>query len=149
MTDGPRLTADQIIERLEPSLSPWRRVRALTALLAGAAGTVFVCALWWTEPGPLPGRTHLAFAALTAFCLAWACYGGWLSTRRTPLFARDRVIAGWIALAAALLTTALVAAVATGALALGLAFVAASAVLTGQAHARRARLLRLKRDLGG
>ncbi|MFI6922971.1 hypothetical protein ACIBIZ_23710 [Nonomuraea spiralis] len=149
MTDEPRLTADEIIQRLEATLSPWRRVRALTALLAGAAGAVFVSALWWTEPGPLPGRTQLAFAAFTAFCLAWACYGAWLSTRGTPLFARDRVIAGWIALAAALLTTALVAAVAAGALVFGLAFVVVAAVLTVRAHTTRARLLRLKRDLGG
>ncbi|NUS01526.1 MAG: hypothetical protein HOV97_03070 [Nonomuraea sp.] len=149
MTDEPRLTADELIERLEPALSPWRRVRALTALIAGAAGTVFVSALWWTESGPLPVRTHLAFAGLTVFCLAWACYGGWLSTRRTPLFATDRVIAGWIAVAAALATTALLAAVAVGALALGLTFVAAAAALTVRAHADRARLLRLKRDLGG
>ncbi|NUR87394.1 MAG: hypothetical protein HOY71_25215, partial [Nonomuraea sp.] len=138
MTDEPRMTADELLERLEPALSPWRRVRALTALLTGISGTIFVSALWWTEPGPLPGRTHLAFAVLTAFCLAWACYGGWLSTRRTPLFATDRVIAGWIALAAALATTALLAAVAAGALVLGLTFVAVAAVLTVRAHAGRA-----------
>lgn len=46
-------------------------------------------------------------------------------------------------------TDRLLAAVAAGAPALGLTFVAAAAALTVRAHADRARLLRLKRDLGG
>ncbi|TDD18725.1 transmembrane transport protein [Nonomuraea diastatica] len=91
--EGPRLSAKEMIEWLEPSLSPWRRVRAVAALLAGLGGVVFVATLWWSEPGPLPGRTHLAFAVLTVFCLAWAGYGAWLLTRRVPLFATDQVIA--------------------------------------------------------
>ncbi|MEW1847996.1 hypothetical protein AB0392_59415 [Nonomuraea angiospora] len=67
---------------------------------------------WWSEPGPLPGRTHLAFGMLTVFCLAWAGYGGRLVTRRVPLFAADRVIAAWLGLAASLTTTGVLAAVA-------------------------------------
>jgi hypothetical protein len=150
--DEPRLSAEEMIARLEPSLSPWRRVRGVATLVAGAAGTVFVTALWWSEPGPLPGRTQLAFALFTVFCLAWACYGAWLLARRAPLFATDRVIAGWLALAASIATTTLVAAVTPqpmAGLAGGGAFVVVSAVLTVQAHARRAALLRRKRELTG
>jgi membrane associated rhomboid family serine protease len=154
--EGPRLSAQEMIERLEPSLSRWRRVRAVAALLAGLAGTVFVAALWWSEPGPLPGRTHLAFGLFTMFCLAWASYGGWLLTRRVPLFATDRVIAAWIAVAASAATTAVLAGVAaqrsTGvgfALGIGGLFVAAALVLAVRAHARRAMLLRRLRELSG
>ncbi|MEU0569491.1 hypothetical protein ABZ297_29515 [Nonomuraea sp. NPDC005983] len=109
--EEPRLSAREMIERLEPSLSLSKRVRAVVALVAGLAGTVFVAALWWSEPGPLPGRTHLAFGLFTVFCLAWAGYGGWLLTRRVPLFATDRVIAAWIAVTASVATTATLGAV--------------------------------------
>ncbi|MEO3793385.1 hypothetical protein ABGB14_24500 [Nonomuraea sp. B10E15] len=152
--EGPRLSAEELIERLESPLSPWRRVRAVAALLAGLAGVVFVTALWWSEPGQVPGRTHLAFAVLAVFCLAWAGYGTWLLTRRVPLFATDRVIAAWIALSASLVTTAGLAGIATQrdagpgtALATGGALVAVSLVLVVRAHARRAALLRRKREL--
>ncbi|MFG3441447.1 hypothetical protein ACGF0J_29740 [Nonomuraea sp. NPDC047897] len=154
--ERPRLSAREMIERLEPSLSPWRRVRALVALLAGLTGVVFVTGLWWTEPGPLPDRTHLAFALFTGCCLAWTGYGCWLLTRRVPLFATDRVVAAWIGVTASAATTALVAAVAlqrgTGpgpALAVGGLFVAAALVLAVRAHARRTALLRRLRELTG
>ena len=154
--EEPGLSAQEMIERLEPVLSPWRRVRALTALLTGTAGAVFVVALWTSEPTPLPGRTQSAFAVLTVFCLAWAGYGCWLLTRRVPLFAADRVIAAWIALVASLVTTVGLAVVAvqrgTGlgaASVVGGLFVAASSVLLVRASARRAELLRRKRELTG
>ncbi|MFI6295709.1 hypothetical protein ACIBEJ_29220 [Nonomuraea sp. NPDC050790] len=156
MTDEPRLSAQDMIEHLAPVLSPRVRVRAVTMLLAGVAGAVFVGTLWWSEPGPLPGRTHVAFALFTIFCLAWAAYGGWLLTRRVPLFATDRVIAAWIGLAASLATTALVTVVAvqrgTGAglaLAVGGLFVAVALALALRAHARRAALLRRMHELAG
>jgi hypothetical protein len=154
--EEPRLSAQEMIERLDSSLSPWRRVRAVAALLAGLAGAVFVTALWWSEPGPLPGRTHVAFALFTVFCLAWVGYGAWLLTRRVPLFATDRVIAAWIALTASLTTTVGVAGIAVqrgislgAALAVGGVFVAASLVLIVRAHGRRAELLRRKQELSG
>ncbi|MBP2704229.1 hypothetical protein JOL79_10445 [Microbispora sp. RL4-1S] len=156
MNEEPRLSAQDMIERLEPALSPMTRIRAVAALLAGLAGAVFVGTLWWSEPGPLPGRTQLAFAVFTVFCLAWAGYGGWLLTRRAALFATDRVIAAWIGLVASLTTTGIVTAVAvrrgtgTGpALAVGGLFVAVALVLTVRAHARRAALLRRVRELTG
>ncbi|MEU4518960.1 hypothetical protein AB0F52_09600 [Amycolatopsis sp. NPDC024027] len=51
----------------------------------------------------LPPRTKVAFAVLVAVGLAWAAFGAWAVTRRAPLFARDRVIAGWLGLTAWLL----------------------------------------------
>ncbi|MGW5264818.1 hypothetical protein ACWEQG_27900 [Microbispora sp. NPDC004025] len=156
MNNEPRQSAQDMIERLAPVLSLRTRIRAVTALLAGVAGAVFVSTLWWSEPGPLPGRTRLAFASLTVFCLAWAGYGGWLLTRRVPLFAADRVIAAWIGLAASLATTAIVTVVAvqrgTGAwlaLAVGGLFAAVAVVLVVRAHLRRAALLRRRHELTG
>ncbi|MFC4009139.1 hypothetical protein ACFOY2_18040 [Nonomuraea purpurea] len=154
--EEPRLSAREMIERLDSSLSPGRRVRAVAALLAGLAGAVFVAALWWTEPGPLPGRTHLAFALFTVFCLAWSGYGGWLLTRRVPLFATDRVIAAWIGLAASLTTTTVLAVVAAqrdtglgGTLLVGGLFAGMALVLAVRARTRRAALLRRVRELTG
>jgi hypothetical protein len=156
MTDEPRLSAQQLIERLQPALSPWARVRAVTALVVGLAGAAFVAALWWTEPGPLPSRTQWAFALFTVFCLAWACYGTWLLSRRVPLFAAEHVVAAWLGLAAAIGTTALVVTVAVqrgahpvGVPAIGVLVVALPAVLLVRARARRAALLRRKRELAG
>ncbi|MFF5208346.1 hypothetical protein [Streptosporangium sp. NPDC000396] len=143
-----------MIGRLSPILSPRRRIRAVAALLTGLTGSIFVTALWSTEPGPLPGRTHLAFALLTLFCLAWTGYGAWAITRRAPLFALDRVIAAWLALAAALLMTVVMVVIAatrgTGVfpiLAVNAVFVVVAVVLAVRAHARRAALLRRKREL--
>ncbi|MFC3982584.1 hypothetical protein [Streptosporangium jomthongense] len=154
--EEPRMSARETIEGLESALSKGRRMRAVTALLAGSVGTAFVGALWLGEPGPLPGRTRLAFAVFTVCCVAWAGYGGWLVTRRVPLFAVDRVIAAWIGLAAAVATTAVlvVAAVQRGggagaALAVGGVFVAVALALAVRAHARRAALLRRVRELTG
>lgn len=150
----PRVTADELIARLSPVLSPWRRFGGLAALLGGLSGAGLLASLWATEPGPLPDRTHLAFALLTLLCLAWTGYGAWVLTRRTPLFALDRVVAGWLALAASTLTTVVMAVVAVlrdtlpfPALGAGAAFVAVAVTLTARAHRRRAALLRRKREL--
>jgi hypothetical protein len=155
MSDEPGMSAEEMIGRLEGALSPWRKAGGVVALIAGVAGAIFVVLLWATEPGPLPGHTQLAFALLTGFCLAWAGYGGWVIARRVPLFALDRVIAGWLAVAASTVTTALVVAVAAGrgagvipAVVGGIAFIAVSAVVTVRAHAVRAALLRRRRELG-
>ncbi|SEU47074.1 hypothetical protein [Nonomuraea wenchangensis] len=156
MNDEPNLSAEELIGRLSPVLSPWRRLRGVAALVGGLAGAVCAGSLWATEPAALPGRTRLAFAVFTLVCLAWAGYGAWLVTRRTPLLALDRVIAGWFALAASIATTVVivVAAVQRGAglapaLATGAVVTAVSAVLVVRAHVRRAALLRRKRELTG
>ncbi|GGK78428.1 hypothetical protein Sme01_22900 [Sphaerisporangium melleum] len=152
--DEPWLSAEEMIGRLSGVLSPWQRIRGAVALLAGVAGAVFIGSLWATEPGPLPVGTRLAFAGLAVFCLAWAGYGGWLVTRRVPLFAADQVYAGRLALVASTLTMALTVALTvqrgTGVLAavlLGALFVALAATLTVRAHRTRAALLRRRREL--
>ncbi|MFI0419427.1 hypothetical protein [Spongiactinospora sp. 9N601] len=154
MTDEPRLSAQDMIEHLTPVLSPRTRIRAVTALVAGTTGAAFTGALWWSEPGPLPGHTHLAFAMFTTFCLAWAGYGGWLLTRRVPLFATDRLIAAWLALTASITTTAVLTTVAAQrdtatwpVLTVGGVFITTSLLLTVRAHLRRAALVRRLHEL--
>ncbi|WP_283136220.1 hypothetical protein [Rhizohabitans arisaemae] len=154
MNDDPRLSADELIRRLRGTLSPWRRLRGAVALVAGLTGAAFIGLLWATEPGPLPGRLHLAFGMFTVVCLTWAGYGAWAVTRGAPLYAMDRVIAAWLALTASTATTALLTVIAlrrdsglTATLTVGIAFIAASAASLVRAHTRRTALLRRIREL--
>lgn len=136
-----------MLARLSGALSPWRRVRVVWALVAGVAGAVFAGSLWATEPGPLPVRTNLAFAAITAFCVAWAVYGAWAINRRTALLAVDRVIAAWIAMGASVVTTALLAFAAPQAIVVGIIAIVVSGALAVQAHRKRAALLKRRDEL--
>ncbi|GII01637.1 hypothetical protein [Planobispora takensis] len=156
MNDEPNLSAEEMIERLAPMLSPRQRLRGIVALVSGSAGTICLASLWVTEPTALPGHTRFAFAAFILLCLAWAGYGGWVVARQTPLFALDRVIAAWITLTASITTSAIIIAVAADrgsglipALPAGAVLIAASAALVLRAHIRRAMLLRRKRELTG
>lgn len=154
--EEPRASAPEVIAGLGGTLSKGARVRAVAALVAGVAGAVFVAALWWTEPGPLPVPTQLAFGLLTLVCLAWAAYGTWLLRSRVPLFATDRVVAAWIGLTASVLVgVLLIGTVAQrgtgtwGVIATVAVLVVVSTVLVVRAHARRAALLRRERALSG
>lgn len=154
--EEPRASAPEVIAGLGGTLSKGARVRAVAALVAGVAGAVFVAALWWTEPGPLPVPTQLAFGLLTLVCLAWAAYGTWLLRSRVPLFATDRVVAAWIGLTASVLVGALLIGTVAqrgtgtwGVIATVAVLVVVSTVLVVRAHARRAALLRRERALSG
>jgi len=96
------MTTDDMLNRLAGPLSRRRRLAHAGVLVAGLTGAAFVGILWATEPD-LPLRTQVAFGALVTLGLSWAAYGGWALTRRTPLFALDRVVAAWMALAATVL----------------------------------------------
>jgi hypothetical protein len=146
---------EQMINQLSGRLSLRRRVAIVVAMLGGLTVASVVGLLWATEPA-LPGRTRVAFGALVVVGLAWAGYGVWVLTRRTPLYALDRVIAAWLALTATSLLAGTVAVVAilrhraepvAAGTALGLLVVAVANLV--RARARRAALLRRKRELGG
>ena len=83
--------------RIEASLGT--RVRYVALLLASVGMMAIIGTLLATEVD-LPSRARLAFGAMIAISAAWAGLAGWVLTRRRPLFAQDRVIAGWIAVAA-------------------------------------------------
>ena len=74
------------------------RLGYVTLLLAAAAMSVVIVALWLTEPA-LPARTQLAFAVMTAIGASWVALAAWVLAARRPLFARDRVLAGRMAVA--------------------------------------------------
>ncbi|MGW3787504.1 hypothetical protein ACWD5Z_23160 [Micromonospora chokoriensis] len=98
------MTPEEVLARLDAPLSLRRRVGYLAVALAGLTGSALISLLWATEPG-LPPRTAAAFAVLVVIGLCWAVFGGWAVTRRTSLFARDRVVAGWLGLGAWLVFT--------------------------------------------
>jgi len=149
-----RASAPEVVAGLSETLSRGARVRAMTTLVVGLAGALFISALWWTEPGPLPALTHVAFGLMTAFCLVWAGYGTWLLRTRVPLFATDRVVAAWISLAASGLTGGLLIGLAVqrgsgtgGVIVVAAVLVAITILLVVRAHSRRAALLRRERAL--
>jgi hypothetical protein len=98
------MTPEEMLARLEAPLSLRRRVTYLVLALAGLTGSALIGLLWATEPG-LPPRTKVAFAVLVAIGLCWAAFGGWAVSRQAPLFARDRVVAGWLGVGAWLVFT--------------------------------------------
>ncbi len=149
------MTPDDMIERLAGRLSLPRRIATVAASVGGLGTAILAALLWVTEPD-LPPRTQAAFAGIVVVGLAWVGYGAWVLTRRTPLFARERVMAAWLGLAACGLVAVPVAAVTisrdrlevTG-LATILALLTAAVVNLVRARAHRAALLRRKRELGG
>lgn len=149
------MNAEDMISQLSGRLSLRRRIATVVALLGGLAMAFVVSLLWATEPG-LPPGTQLAFGAIVVVGLAWVAYGVWVLSRRLPLFALDRVVAGWLALAASGLLAVPVAVVTVlrqRTEPVALAAVAVLLVLAGlnlaRARTHRAALLRRKRELGG
>ena len=149
------MTPDEVLARLDAPLSLRRRVGYLAVGLAGATGSALIGLLWATEPG-LPARTQVAFAGLVAIGLCWAAFGGWAVTRRAPLFAGDRVVAGWLGVGAWLAFTAgaLIITVprdTLGPALIGLVFVLGGLAAANLWAARRARtaLRRRRMELSG
>ncbi|MBV1856605.1 hypothetical protein [Catellatospora tritici] len=148
------MNADEMLARLSRPLSPWRRLATAVAAIGGCTGAAVIGVLWATEPD-LPARTQVAFAGLIAVGLAWAGYGVWALTRRTPLFARDRVVAGWLAVGATALLTVLATAVGVlrqrgwPLLILSLTLLVLALVNLRRAQTARDALLRRKRELDG
>jgi hypothetical protein len=147
------MTPEDVLARLEAPLSLRKRVGYVVLGLAGLTGSALIGLLWATEPG-LPPRTQAAFAVLVTIGLCWAAFGGWAVTRRTPLFARDRVVAGWLGVGAWLAFTLGVAAVTVTRdtfeptlLGIVLTLAALALVNLRAAHRARAALVRRKTDL--
>jgi hypothetical protein len=72
------------------------RVGYVVLMLVALCGMAGLVSLWVTEPG-LPGRTHAAFAAMTALCAGWAGLAAWVLRTRRVLLGYDRVLAGRMA----------------------------------------------------
>jgi hypothetical protein len=79
-------------------LSLRARLGHVLLALVGSAMTIVVVSLWLTEPA-LPTRTRTAFAMLSIIGLAWVAYSVWVLSARRVMLARQRVVAGRLAVA--------------------------------------------------
>jgi hypothetical protein len=85
------------VRRLSNSALSLKARLGYVALLLLAIGiTTVIGSLWATEPS-LPVRTHMAFGAMCLIGVSWVALAVWVLRARRPLYARDRVIAGGMA----------------------------------------------------
>jgi len=142
----------EYLARTELSLRA-RLGHVLLALVASAM-TVVVVSLWLTEPF-LPARTSAAFAMMTVIGLGWVAYSVWVLSARRVMLARQRVVAGRLAVAftgafaagCVLLASTSARAAAGPALAMSLVLLAVALVLWRRAEAAHARLLARRETL--
>ena len=87
------------LERLaRTELSTGARLGYVVLALVASAMTIVVSALWLTEPA-LPLRTSVAFAMLTGIGLGWLAFSIWVLRAKRTIPARQRVVAGRLAVA--------------------------------------------------
>jgi hypothetical protein len=150
------MTAEELVRRLERHLSRPARLGYVALLLGGLTVAALVAVLWATEPGGLPARTQSAFAGFIAIGMAWSGLAAWALTRRRPLYAADRVVAGYLAVAVTTLATLAVVAIAVSrgqvlAVAVGSGVgavtVTTAVLVTISARRRRASLLARRQEL--
>jgi hypothetical protein len=127
-------------------LSLKARLAHVALLLASLAMAAVIASLWLTEP-LLPMRTQIAFGVMALIGLGWSAFAIWVLRARRPLYARDRVIAGRMAVtftsvfvggAIAMVVTGNAAAI--GMLALGVVMLAAAVRILSDARRRFATL---------
>lgn len=93
----PQMKSLQDVRKLAGAeLSLKARLGYLALLLVAAAMTSVIASLWLTE-AVLPLRAQLAFGAMCVIGASWVALSIWALRARRPLFARDRVIAGRLA----------------------------------------------------
>ena len=96
LPDPSVVTSLERLARTELSLAA-RMAHVVRALVASAM-TIVVASLWLTEPS-LPVRTMTAFGLLTIIGLGWVAYSIWVLSARRVMLARQRVVAGRLAVA--------------------------------------------------
>lgn len=97
-SNAPPISVSEMQSFVHRELSTVKRLPYVLLLLVSAAMSVMVMLLLVTET-QLPARTQVAFAALTAIGLGWSAFSVWVLSRRRPLYARHRVVAGRLAVA--------------------------------------------------
>lgn len=135
-------------------LSPRARLGHVLLALIASAMTILITSLWLTEPA-LPRRTAEAFAILTVIGLGWVAYSVWALSMRRVMLARQRVVAGRLAVAftgafaAGCIVLNIAAKVNAGwpAIAMSLTLLAVAVVLWRRAEAAHARLLARRDEL--
>jgi len=91
-------TAALVLARSQASFRS--RIGHLALLLVTTGAAVALASLLATEEG-LPLRTTAALAALLVLNLCWMAYAAWVLTARRAMLFNHRVVASWIAIAAA------------------------------------------------
>jgi hypothetical protein len=92
----PMDSIDNVRKLASGELSLRARIGYVALLLGSAVMTAVIVSLWITEPH-LPARARVAFCVMTLIGAAWAALSLWALTTRRVLLARDRVIAGRMA----------------------------------------------------
>lgn len=166
--DGPELLVAGGFERstaavrrlADRELSVPSRLRYVALLLAALGMTVVVVSLWATEPA-LPLRTHVAFGVMTVIGFSWSAFSTWVLANRRVLFARERIVAGRMAVTftavftagAVAMSAATGAAAALAAAGTGVVMLLVAVIILRGAHRASARLLArrdaLERELAG
>ena len=116
MNTKPQIESLEDVRRLaQGELSLKSRIGYVALLLVASAMSAVVLSLWLTEPA-LPARTQAAFGVLSVIGIAWVGFASWALRARRPLFARDEVIAGTLAVVftSVFAAGALAAVIATG-----------------------------------
>lgn len=145
---------EQIRNLAGGELSLRARLGYVALLLVAVSMTAVIASLWITEAG-LPPRTQWAFGLLTLIGLCWSAFAAWALASRRPLYARDRVIAGRMAVTftsvfVAAAATALVGATspaAAAALGTGIAMLVLAVLVLIDARRRFAALAARRREL--
>jgi hypothetical protein len=99
-------STEQALALVRGELSSGRRWAYRLTLLAASVVVAAILSLWTTEPGPLPLRLHVAFAALTCIGSGWIVVMTWILTRRNCPTALDRLATAWMATIACSLSLA-------------------------------------------
>jgi hypothetical protein len=157
MTAMPLPVPDpSLVARLErlarTELSTRARLAHVLLVLVASTMTIAIVSLWLTEP-VLPARTHAAFGMLTMIGVAWVAYGAWVLRARRVMLARQRVVAGRLAvtftgaftIACVLLAATTSVAAGWPAAAMGLVLLAVAVTLWRRAEAHYAALV-VRRD---
>jgi hypothetical protein len=97
LKDSVSPSTDHILALVHGELSSGRRWTYRLILLAASISVAGIISLWSTEPGPLPLRLHVAFAALTCIGSGWICVLTWILMRRNCPTALDRLATAWMA----------------------------------------------------
>ena len=94
---SPQIQSLQDVRKLAGGeLSLKARLGYVCLMLVASAMTTVIASLWLTE-AVLPLRTQLAFGVMSLIGACWTVLSLWVLATRRPLFARDRLIAGRMA----------------------------------------------------
>ncbi|NIK55040.1 hypothetical protein [Kribbella shirazensis] len=130
------ISAEETIAGLQDTLSLRRRIRSVVQLCGAGAVVALIGTLWLTEDR-LPARAQVGFAVVVLAGLVVMVRAAYVLRSRGRLFARDRVVASWIASGFAVLLALGLALAGRGALGVPVVLAALLAVLfTYQAKRR-------------